>query len=52
MNKTLHIDNTGFTIEKNKWIENYKKKESRLDAAMKLFLEIKSNMRSEILKKD
>lgn len=52
MNTTLHINPTGFTIEKNKWIENYKKKESELDEAMKLYLEIKNSIRGEHLKKD
>lgn len=52
MDTTIHISPTSFTIEKNKWIENYKKKESELDEAMKLYLEIKNNIRGEPSKKD
>lgn len=52
MDATQHIQENSFTIEKNKWIENYKKKEHQLDEETKHFLEIKSHLREELSPKD
>lgn len=51
MNTTQHINENSFTLENQKWIDNYNKKESQLENAAKHHLEAKNNIGDEILKR-